>query len=107
MRLESFTGDKSGNEAMDNSGIPSQGQSDTSVKSLDEPSSKDDENHLPENPGDQAEEEDDDAISIQTATDILLPIDPDPESPQEHKLGLDINQVRGWSGSQYDDYEYE
>ncbi|KAF4333733.1 ankyrin repeat [Fusarium beomiforme] len=51
-------------------------------------------------------EGDDDAISIQTGTDGLLPIEPDSTSPpQEHKLGLDINAIRGWSGSDYDDYD--
>jgi hypothetical protein len=95
---------------MDDSKITSHGQSDESVKSLDEPSTdktQNGESHLPERLKVDNEAEEDDAISIQTATDVLLPIEPDSEPPQEHKIGLDINKIRGWSGSEYDDYEYE
>ncbi|KAG8674131.1 hypothetical protein FPOAC1_000094 [Fusarium poae] len=64
------------------------------------------ESRLPQKSQDETEDLDDDLISIQTETDILLPIEKNSEIPvQEHKLGLDINAIRGWSGSQYDDYD--
>ncbi|RGP62916.1 putative ankyrin repeat protein [Fusarium sporotrichioides] len=49
------------------------------------------------------QESDDDAISIETTTDQLLHTEP--EASREHKLGLDINPVWGWSGSAYDDFD--
>jgi hypothetical protein len=54
----------------------------------------------------EQEEEEDDAVSIKTTTDELLGEGTE-ASPREHKLGLDINFPWGWSGSSYDDYEYE
>ncbi|KAF5709137.1 ankyrin repeat [Fusarium globosum] len=94
---------------MDDSDTPSNKQSDQSLNSRDEPFTNitpDGETHLNERATIQAEGEDDDSISIQTTTDFLLPIAPDSETPpQEHKLGLDINKIRGWSGSEYDDYD--
>jgi hypothetical protein len=46
-----------------------------------------------------------DVTEIKITTDDLFP--PEPEEPlNEHKLGLDINKPHGWSGSNYDDYEY-
>lgn len=96
---------------MDDPEIPLHKQSDQLLKSLDNPftnNTRDHETHLLDRSSVQAEGEDNDVISIQTTTDVLLPVAPDSETPpQEHKLGLDINKIRGWSGSEYDDYEYE
>lgn len=52
------------------------------------------------------EQDEDDAMSIETTTDQLFETESDVVS-KEHKLGLDINPLWGWSGSAYDDYEYE
>ncbi|CEI63686.1 unnamed protein product [Fusarium venenatum] len=66
----------------------------------------DEDTHLLQKSPDETEGLDDDLISIQTETDVLLPVDIDSKIPlQEHKLGLDINAIRGWSGSEYDDYD--
>lgn len=46
-----------------------------------------------------------DVTDIEITTDDLFPSEPD-KPFNEHKLGLDINKPHGWSGSNYDDYEY-
>jgi hypothetical protein len=53
------------------------------------------------------EQDEDDAVSIETTTDQLFYSASEAVVSKEHKLGLDINPVWGWSGSAYDDYEYE
>ncbi|KAF9768543.1 hypothetical protein IL306_014142 [Fusarium sp. DS 682] len=95
---------------MDISEIPLHRQSDSPPELLEQPlknGSSNEETNPHQLPDIETEGEDhDDAISIQTGTDDLLPIELDSTSPlQEHKLGLDINEIRGWSGSDYDDYD--
>ncbi|OBS26147.1 hypothetical protein FPOA_00090 [Fusarium poae] len=105
----SFTDEKSGDAMMELPDIHPDKQSNPAVEPLEDlvtEKTLNEESRLPQKSQDETEELDDDLISIQTETDILLPIEKDSEIPvQEHKLGLDINAIRGWSGSQYDDYD--
>lgn len=61
--------------------------------------------------GDVDGEGNQDAASVRTTTDALFGNSDRGSEPavgsKEHKLGLDINYPWGWSGSFYDDYEYE
>ncbi|KAL6918825.1 hypothetical protein FSST1_002851 [Fusarium sambucinum] len=94
---------------MDTSSIPQTIQLDPEIDPVEESSKKNSPDEgLPilEEPNGLTENIDDDSVSIQTGTDDLLPLDSDAViPPQEHKLGLDINAIRGWSGSEYDDYD--
>lgn len=60
----------------------------------------------PQPPSVTVEEKDkQDVTDIKITTDDLFPSETE-ELLNEHKLGLDINKPHGWSGSNYDDYEY-
>lgn len=55
------------------------------------------------------EDQDDaiDAISVETTTDQIFNPPTEPQSElEQRKLGLSIIRNLGWSGSNYDDYEY-
>jgi hypothetical protein len=107
----SFIDERAVDAMMELSDIQPDKQSNPAVEPLEDlvtEKTLNEESRLPQKSQDETEDLDDDLISIQTETDILLPIEKNSEIPvQEHKLGLDINAIRGWSGSQYDDYEYE
>lgn len=48
-----------------------------------------------------------DAVSIKTTTDQIFNPPTEPQIDlEERKLGLSIVRNLGWSGSNYDDYEY-
>ncbi|KAF7554349.1 hypothetical protein G7Z17_g2957 [Cylindrodendrum hubeiense] len=55
-------------------------------------------------PHDAKEDDDQDTVSVKTTTESLFSVDLAEGPPEERNIGLGINS-RGWSGSNYDDYD--